>query len=178
MKIRKHKFEKWKRTVYDTWYAFGKVTPGAFLGNALNARACFDYSENGNTAEVCLYIQESTGKLTPCCEVEDADRAVRGREILKVNMEMWEESRADCTLPGVEWLAMCRELKLPDWVFYEVETRKVKFYTGRYKEFLTYYAKDALKHYSTLDEYEKYITKGWYDNLPKHLKPDYTNEQT
>lgn len=83
-------------------------------------------SDSGKTAKECFYIFDSTGKIEPCREPELLKEILRAKGSINFNIKMWAESRAEGTLPKIEFAEIIKEFSLLDWMIEAVENLRAK----------------------------------------------------
>jgi hypothetical protein len=83
-------------------------------------------SVNGKSAKECFYIFDSIGKIEPCREPELLKEILRAKGSINFNIKMWGESRAEGTLPKIEFTEIVKEFSLLDWMVEAVENLKAK----------------------------------------------------
>src|SRR5580698_5521857 len=71
-------------------------------GNMVTIPFSFPYSELGKTAKHCFYKADSEGKKLPCSEPELLVELLTCKAGVNLQIKMWAEGRADCTLSLAE----------------------------------------------------------------------------
>ena len=85
--------------------------------------------ENGLTAKECFYYRDSTGVIKPTKEPILLAQIYKCKESINFHIKMWAETRAEGTLPKIEFEnELSKEYELLDWMIEAVENQKYKYY--------------------------------------------------
>lgn len=118
---------------YD-WYVKYKdifIFDGTLQYTDKNNNSIFINSLVGLTAKECFYVYDSTGRISPCREIELYKQLHKCKGSINFNIKMWAEDRANGYLGKLEFMEdIIPKYELLDWMIVAVE--KQKFYYGIY----------------------------------------------
>ncbi|HEY5268569.1 MAG TPA: hypothetical protein VII94_05630 [Candidatus Saccharimonadales bacterium] len=84
------------------------------------------FSNKGKSAKVCFFSLDSTGKSKPCSEPELLVEILTCKAAVNLQIKIWSQSRAECTISLSEIREYMDFYQAPDWVLKAIENQKLK----------------------------------------------------
>ena len=91
-------------------------------------QSVINFNSDGKTAKESFYLYDCQGKITETKEPELLEKLFKTKGSINFHIKMWAESRADGTLPRVQFNEIIKEYDLLDWMVKAVENQKFKYY--------------------------------------------------
>ena len=85
-------------------------------------------SEKGLSAKECFYYRDSQGIIKKTKEPNLLSQIYKCKESINFHIKMWAETRAEGTLPMIDFKEIIKEYELLDWMIESVEKQKNKYY--------------------------------------------------
>lgn len=103
-------------------------------GNDVVIPFSIPYSASGKDAKRCFYLLDTNGEKHPCSEPQLLVEILTCKAAVNLQIKLWAQGRADCTLFKFEleeWLA---DFKAPEWVLKAIENQKIKIIQQQFVE--------------------------------------------
>lgn len=93
----------------------------------------YPYHEDAPNAVDSFFITESLGrnKLSETSDPDRLEKLLRAKAGVNMQIKMYAEGRADGTLPLIDFIDICVQIRAPRWFIEAVENQKFDYYVRR-----------------------------------------------